>query len=196
MIDLELSCTCGAVAGRLARIAPAAGTHLVCYCADCRAFARHLGHDEVLGPAGGTRLFQTTTDRVELAQGASELRCLRMTRRGPLRWYAGCCGTPLANTAPRAGIPFGGVAVAALGGEVEAALGPVVAHVHTASALPGGKAPRSDTGLMRVVGRFARLTLEGRMTGAHRRAPFFDAEGQPVAEVHLLTAEERRSAYR
>ncbi len=196
MTDLKLACSCGALGGRLVGVSPHLGTHLVCYCADCQAYARHLGHNEILDAAGGTDLFQTTTDRVEVSEGLENLRCLRMTRRGPLRWFAGCCGSPLANSAPLAAIPFAGVLTAALSGEREA-LGPVIAQINTASKRHGAPGPRGDRGMMRVVSRFARLALAGRMSGAHLRSPFFDAvSGQPVAAPHVLTTEERRRARR
>ena len=34
-----------------------------------------------------------------MTQGADRLTFLRMTEKGPLRWYASCCNTPIGNTA-------------------------------------------------------------------------------------------------
>lgn len=193
MTDLPFACRCGAVRGALADVAPAAGTRVVCYCRDCRAYARHLGDAAILDDAGGTELFQTSAGRLRLDAGHDHVACLRMTRRGPLRWHAACCGSALANTPPTAAVPFAGVVAARL---TDAdVLGPVVARVFTESAeTTGGKAPRKS-GLAAVALRFVRATLAGRLAGDHRRHPFFP-DGQPLAPVVLLTPEERRAAYR
>jgi hypothetical protein len=167
---------------------------LVCYCRDCRAYARHLGDEGALDEAGGTELFQTSVACIALDAGLARIACLRMTPRGPLRWYAGCCDSALANTAPVCAIPFGGVIVARLSGDRDA-LGPVGARVHTGSAEASGKRRPRAHGLGQVLYRFIRTTLAARAAGAHRRHPFFP-DGKPLAAPHTLTAEERRAAYR
>jgi hypothetical protein len=195
--DISLSCACGHLSGGVRDLTPEAGTHLVCYCVDCQAYARHLGVEGVTDAAGGTRIFQTSTGRIRIEQGAERLRCVRMSARGPLRWYAGCCRTPIVNSAPIAAVPFGGIVLACLPGpETDAALGPLQAEVFTRSAHPGAATPGRDRGMVRVATRMARIALLARLAGDHRRSPFFDAgTGRPVAAPEALTAQERRSAY-
>ena len=62
MTTLALRCGCGAVSGRVE--APERAGRAICYCRDCRAFARWLGHPErTLDPAGGTDVVATTPRR-------------------------------------------------------------------------------------------------------------------------------------
>lgn len=194
MTDLPLVCRCGTVCGVLQGVAPSTGTHIVCFCRDCRAYARHLGDDAILDAAGGTELFQTSAGRLRVETGVDRVACLRMTGRGPVRWYATCCGSALANTPPMAAIPFAGVIAARLGGDRQA-LGPVIAQVFAEAAEPAGSKPPRKFGLATVALRFVRITAAGRLAGDHRRHPFFPG-GQPLAPPVLLTAEESRAAYR
>ena len=52
----------------------------------------------MLDAAGGTDIFQMPTGRLKLTAGADALRCLRLSGKGILRWYADCCRTPIGNT--------------------------------------------------------------------------------------------------
>ncbi|MEI2804964.1 MAG: DUF6151 family protein [Albidovulum sp.] len=105
--DRSLACRCGAMRWTIG--AEAAGTHVECYCADCQTFARHLKADDYLDAAGGTEVFQTLPHHVRFTQGAANLRLLRLSPKGLLRWYAGCCGTPIANSMPSPSFPFVGM---------------------------------------------------------------------------------------
>ena len=174
-------------------MSPAVGTHLICYCGDCRAYARHLRDRDVLDPAEGTELFQTSAGRLHIETGHDRIACLRMTRRGPVRWYATCCRSALANTPTVAAVPFAGIYAARLGPNRDA-IGPVVAQVFTEAAVtPGGHRPRKF-GLSQVLLRFLRITAAARLAGDHRRHPFFP-DGRPLALPTRLTAAERRAAY-
>ncbi len=115
-----------------------------------------------------------------------------MTPRGPFRWYASCCATALANTPPLLGIPFVGVIVAALADP--APLGPVTARVFTDGRPRGAVGRPRQFGMVPLLWRFVSLSVAGRLAGEHRRSPFVRG-GIPIAEPHLLTAEERRAAY-
>ena len=194
MTDLPFACRCGTVRGTLRDVAPGAGTHLVCYCRDCRAYARHLGDDAALDADGGTDIFQTSAAQLEIEAGQDYIACLRMTSRGPLRWYAACCNSAIGNTPALAGIPFAGFVTAHFAGRD--AFGPIVARVFTESSTPpAGTPPPKKFGLPRVALGFMRTTLAARLAGDHRRHPFFPG-GRPLASVHTLTAAERDSAYR
>lgn len=108
-VDVALSCRCGAMRGTL-QAGPGLGLHVVCSCDDCRAYARALGRDDVLDDNGGTDIWQAPPARVRITAGREHLRCLRLSDQGLLRFHAGCCSTPIANTMASAKVPFAGVA--------------------------------------------------------------------------------------
>jgi hypothetical protein len=199
-MDLDLACQCGSVGARIADLRPEIGTHLVCYCDDCQAFARHLGHAErVFDPKGGTGIFQITPDRIEITKGAEHLACLKLKPKGILRWYASCCRTPFADTGAGPGLPFVGVLTSTVSGpDLAWAFGPVVARVQTKFALAPVDEP--GTGLvpaLRVLWRFAMRAGWSRISGAYRTTPFFDlaSNGAPIAAPSALPEDERMAAY-
>lgn len=192
MADLPFSCTCGAVRGCLIDPSPRRGTHARCYCRDCQAFARHTGHkDDTLDAEGGTAIYQTIPSRVALDEGADRLRALRLSERGILRWYASCCGAPIANTLPRPGMPFCGVMVARLRGDAEP-IGPVRYVAFTDSAMT----PPDRTGRGGIVGLFIATLPRGLLAWLRgdKSSPFFH-DHRPISEPHVLTEDERRRAY-
>lgn len=195
-MPVALSCSCGALQGALTLEAPSQGTRLVCHCADCQAFPRFLGKaDAFLDAQGGTDLVQTAPDRFVLTAGQDRLAALKLTEKGPARWYAACCGTPLANTPFGGGFPF----VTLLARNLDAArrddvLGPVLGHVFAKKEADSGAVlpapPRMS--LLQVFGR----VFLARLRGAHRKSVFYDPTTlAPVAEAHLLTEEEQAKAY-
>ena len=196
--DLELRCTCGALRGFVRGISASRGNRVVCYCGDCQSFAHFLGRaGEVLDPHGGTEIFQTSPARVDITQGRERLACMRLTPKGLLRWYAGCCNTPIGNTLITRALPFVGlIQTHAESGPAkrsrEESLGPVRAHVNTGAAKPdaGGQKVRT-IGALRSILRFAGLVLQARLRGDHKRSPFFDARtGEPSVTPRVLTADE------
>ncbi len=187
--SVQWSCACGTVA---VDVALRWGTHLACYCTDCQAYARHLGVLETLDRAGGTAIFQTVPSRLTVLRGGDRLACLRMSRApGPLRWYADCCGTPLANTLPTAKFAFSGVVLAGVADR--GALGPVRMQVNTAGAT--GPVDDGVGSAARARRHAAARALYDRLTGRQRRNLFFHADGAPVASPHFLTDAQRARAY-
>lgn len=106
--DLPLRCRCGRVRGIASEFAPSGGFRLVCYCRDCQAFARFLDRADVLDAAGGTDIVQMPPGRVKLTAGIDAVRSLQFSNK-VFRWYADCCGSPIANTASSARVPFFGL---------------------------------------------------------------------------------------
>jgi hypothetical protein len=105
--EVGFSCRCGGIAGRLTGVDPDKGTHVRCHCDDCRRANAHFG---IPGTReAGVGLWQTTPDKVKIDKGAVNLRLMRLSPRGLLRWYAGCCDTPLFNTMATPKVPFVGV---------------------------------------------------------------------------------------
>lgn len=189
---LPFSCRCGALTGRVAPAGPGHGSRLLCYCKDCRAAAIHLGAGGLVRTSGGVDLYQTRPDRVRLISGTEHLACLRLSPKGMLRWYASCCNTPLANTMPTRNPPFVSLSCAVV--KDAGVLGPVVAHLNTASAKAGTGAPTRDTGMARMV-----LALLGRALGAYlsgnsKVSPFFTSKGAPIVTPHVISLEDRRRA--
>ena len=183
---LPFRCRCGAVSGTLTHVSPRAGLRAFCYCTSCRAFALHLGHRDLLDAAGGTELFQTSPAHLTFHTGEGQLRCLRMTPGGVLRWYTACCRTPIANTPPSPGQPFMGFFVCDLRDAtpeaLDAALGPVRYRVNGRDATgtpPEGTLKTTTAGhLLRIGGIILRARLTDR--GA---SPFFSDAGTPAAAV-------------
>lgn len=105
--NVNLGCACGAVTGILREPGPRVGSHIVCHCQDCQRFARILDADHrVLGPYGGTALYQGRCGALRLLSGRERLKCLHLTERPTLRWYAMCCRTPMFNTYANGRVPY------------------------------------------------------------------------------------------
>jgi hypothetical protein len=176
--DLPLRCKCGHVCGVALDVSPATGFRFVCYCGDCRAFARFLARTDVLDPAGGTDIFQMPPARIRLTAGADALRSLRFSDK-VLRWYSDCCRTPVANTAAWPGFPLAGMIHSFMDFEAggrsrDEVLGPPLCRVFERSAiapLPPNAPPPPSPGIYlrripRLLGWWAR--------GLARPSPFFD----------------------
>jgi hypothetical protein len=157
-------------------VAPSSGFRFVCYCKDCQAFARFLGRSDVLDSAGGTDIFQMPPARVELAEGTDALRCVSLSKR-VLRWYAGCCRTPIGNTAADPRFPIVAIIHSFMDHEGyprDETLGPPVCRIYERSAtgpLPPNAPPPPSLG---VFGRRASKLLVWWIRGLNRPTPFFD----------------------
>ncbi len=136
----------------------------------------------------------TLPGRVHFDQGQDEVRSLRLSRKGVLRWYAGCCGTPLGNTMPRAKVEFTSIPTAVITPRDEAHLGPLRACANTHGARGPGAAPKTY-GQRRVMLGVAMRHIATRLGLAPRGGPFFDESGNPVVAPHILSDEERAAAY-
>ncbi len=197
--DVLLECTCGSLQGRATQVSPKRGNRLVCMCDDCQSYAHWLGRaDEVLDANGGTEVFQLTPSQLEIHQGADQIRCMRLSPKGLMRWHTGCCNTPIANTLRSPKVPFAGVATVLIrptseDGSLDAALGPVRARVNGRFGYgeqPANSHPRAPVGLIaRSLGQF----VTGWFRGAHTPSPFFDADtAAPVVEPVVVSLEERK----
>lgn len=173
---MEWTCRCGAVA---AEVDPKGGTRAVCYCSYCQDFARRTDAEAALDPQGGSDLYQVAPEAVTITRGAGNLAWMRLTDKGPLRWYTTCCNTPVANTLDRRSVPF--VTMMAHRLSDPDALGPVRVRVFRRNAT--GRVPDDGTGgtLPLYLG-FARRVLKSFLTGGWRRNPFFGSDGRPIAE--------------
>jgi hypothetical protein len=196
--EVPLKCSCGSVQGVARYVSPKTGNRLVCMCDDCQAYAHHLGRAEhILDRNGGTEVFQLTPSQLTLTQGREHLRCLRLKEKGLMRWYAGCCNTPLANTLASPRIPFVGVPQPFMdhegdGRTREQVLGPLLARVQGRfgiGELPADAYQRAPLGL---IVRSLRILSAAWIKGRHAPSPFFDAStGEPAVAPVVLSTEQR-----
>jgi hypothetical protein len=187
-----LRCTCGTLTGCVENERHA--NHGACYCTDCQAFARFLGREaDILNERGGCEVVQTLPKDVVFQTGAEHLACVCMTEKGPLRWYAACCNTPIGATAQTSKLPFVGLSRLCLESPaptVEQSFG-AVRTLRYISGARGQPRPRPFGGARFMVW-LIRNRLRARSTGGFRLNPFFDtAADKPIVEPKQLTAAER-----
>lgn len=188
---VPLRCRCGTIQGTL--VHPHSANHALCYCHDCQAFAHVLGQaDRTLGPQGESRVFQVPPRNLTFTQGHAALACLRLTPKGMVRWYAGCCSTPIGNTLPTPKLSFIGLVrpfVALDDGALVEAFGPITTWANTAGA-HGSPRPR-QAGTAHMLAWFFRTVLPAWINGEYKRTPFFDpATGAPVVTPRVLSPQE------
>jgi hypothetical protein len=191
-MSLELRCRCGALTGRVAT------THLltraICYCKDCQAFARYLGRqDDVLDAGGGTDILAMQPRSVRFTAGVDRLACLSLSAKGLLRWYAGCCNTPLANTPRNRNVAYAGLLRSALAESdesVDRAFGPakLVLFPESATGPVKSKSGTMFPAMLRIMGNI----VTARLGGSYRDTPFFDGDGTPLRSPRLLAATDGR----
>jgi hypothetical protein len=193
LLEVPLRCRCGRVRGVATHVGPETGTRSLCYCDDCQAFARFLGQPDVVDDRGGTDVYQMAIFRVSLAQGADDLRAMRLSPKGMIRFYAGCCRTPIGNTlGPR--VPFIGLVHSFIDlGDARARdeiLGKAVGVQgrFAPGGCPPGVSPRvPPIFLMRAVRNLAGWWL----TGRRAPSPFYEPSGATRAPLIVLSADER-----
>ena len=179
------SCACCAMTWRMKETAK--GTHLICYCADCQTYANTLENGAArVDNDGGTEIFQTLPGNFEFVDGTQHLSVLRLSPKGILRWYAGCCGTPIANTIPSPGLPFVG-AVLPPGVDGYGPISALLSTVDTSSEI-------KDKGVLGAQVYVIARIFSGLFSKTLKASPFFGADKQPVASPRVLTKEERNAA--
>ncbi|MEO0997038.1 MAG: DUF6151 family protein, partial [Pseudomonadota bacterium] len=138
---------------------------------------------------GGTDILQIAPSGLTITSGQEHIACLQLTGRGPLRWYAACCRSLLANTAGSAKLPFLSLIVATLQkntqpAELDAVFGPVRYRIF-ASAATGDRSTldAADGVPFGMLARAVGTLIVNRLRGEQRRSPFFDGETlAPVAQ--------------
>jgi hypothetical protein len=197
MTQLRLRCRCGNLQGTAIDVSPETGNHIVCYCDDCQAYARFLGQEGIVDAHGGTEIFQMTPSQIRIAAGDEHLCCLRLSEKGLMRWFAGCCRTPVGNTASSARVPFVGVPHSFIdrsesGRSLDDALGPIIGYANARFAT--GSLPKDVNSKvpLRLIARSVRLVAAAWLAGKSRPSPFFDASTHaPVVLPQVLTPAER-----
>ena len=150
----------------------------------------------MLDANGGTEVVPVAPANLKITQGIENLKCLRLTEMGLLRWYAGC-NTPIANTAPISKIPFAGVihSIFDFGGNGQSRdsiLGPVAMRVQGKSGigiLPEGTYQKFS---FKQILQGTRFLLVGFLKRQYTPSPFFIVQtGRPVVVPYILTNAER-----
>ena len=177
--DLPFACTCGTVRGTLLGVGPGNGLRAECFCHDCRAAELYCGQPD---PApGAVQLYQTVPHRVRFDAGQDQLGVFSFSDTRLLRWQAKCCGAPLCLTARSPKLYFTSFRTDRL--KDDTALGPIRGRAFVRK--PNGK--RGHEGLHRFLVGFVARALKGRISGQWKRSPFFDAEGNPVRSVEIVS---------
>ena len=188
-----LQCRCGTIKGWISEAQSA--NHVVCYCRDCQAFARFLGQEgETLDAQGGSEIVQMLPKNVTFTQGADALACMRLTDKGMVRWYAGCCNTPIGNTLENYKISFIGLlhnCLEAPGQSLQNSFGPVRTYANPHGAIGDPKPKAAGMGTM--IWWFVKTILKARVNGDYQRTPFF-RDGKPIARPRVISGAEREAA--
>lgn len=185
---IPLRCRCGAFRGS---VDADDGIHVVCYCDDCRAYVHALDRKDLLDENGGSEIWQTTPSRLKVSAGLDQVRCLRLSAKGMLRWHTVCCQTPIGNSMSNPGVPFIGLLRAVL--DVDDAgvtvLGPPT-RMQARFALGTPPAGSEQTASLRTIARVVRFLAKARLWGAQKPHPFF-VDGAPLVTPRVLTPAER-----
>ena len=187
----QIQCQCGTVKGHIQDEGPC--NRIMCYCADCQAFAKFLGHaDEILDTQGGTEIVQVAQPRLTFSQGKEYINVVRLSDKGILRWYASCCNTAIGNTPIDHKSSFVGLIHSSLDRSmIDTDFGKNIAMLETGAAK--GEPKPKQSGLFGAIARFLLITLTTRISGKYKKSQLFDESGNPVVKPKVLTAEELKS---
>lgn len=194
---MEIQCECGQFRAKLQAFPRNTPGRLVCYCADCQMYLRHLGRSDLLDPNGGTEVVPAYPSDVTLLQGTAQLKCTRLTARGTFRFSTSCCNTPVANTRP--GEPWIGffrrVYTAADEHTLDQTLGPIRSRIMGRDAQGTPPAGTPDKLNLRAVLTVLPFMLKGKVLRKSKGSPFFAGDGvTPIATPHVLTDAQRQAA--
>lgn len=182
-MTVRIQCRCGTVQGEID--GRGAYARVTCYCRYCQAFAQWLGTPGLLDAQGGTDILAAKPSRMRITQGADQVACISLSKR-VVRWYASCCRTPLASTAPTPDLQYVGVPMACVANaaDVQKLVGPegrAVANTESAH----GPVRGSHIALTGVLLKVGIGVLGGRLR-KDRGSPFFDENGKPIREPERI----------
>lgn len=189
---ISLRCSCGRLRGE-AEISRSLNKRIVCLCNDCQAYAHYLDRvDRMLDASGGTDILPVHPAKLRLTQGVENLACVRLSDDGVYRWFASCCKTPIANTAPGK-LPYAGVVTEILDvGESSAKrdemLGPVFARINGKYGIPPLPAGTAHDTPFRVILYVIKFVLIGKLKGLRLPSPFTNPKtDRPSVEPKVLS---------
>ena len=174
---LPFSCRCGAVRGAIDKANPREGDFVVCHCTDCQSFANRFdAAGRLFGDHAGTLLYQSRCARVRIERGRDKLRCLHLTEKPTLRWYAACCDTPLFNSFRNGKVPY----VTTLVGNCAAderrrLLGEPIGHLFVDDD-PTCTEPVNRLSMNTLMRRFFVRMMKDIVSGDRRRSALFESQ--------------------
>ncbi len=197
IMNFTLSCSCGKLKGLAENISGPVGNRIVCMCDDCQAYAHYLNRaKDVLDTNGGTDIFQVAPFRIKITSGNENLKCVRLSDKGMIRWFAGCCNTPVGNTMASSKVPFIGMVHLFMNksgdkNQYEKAVGPIIAKVQGQFAI--GELPEDayKKAPLSLILRAITFLFFAWLKKQHQPNPVFDSSGKPTVEPHVLSKEER-----
>lgn len=182
--DIRFSCNCGQLSGHLADASPQTTVRARCFCSTCRA--AEVYHDQPDPGENGVDLVMVDPAKLSFDQGREHVAAIRIFPKGPLRWYAACCGARLFNTAGSARFVF--ITVSADRIAESERLGPEQARAFVKQSNGKRKHEHGGRLFLPMLGR----SLSRFVTGRWRDNPLFDPQtGKPIAKPQILTREER-----
>ena len=134
-----------------------------------------------LDSRGGSEIIQTLPKNVTFTHGVESLACMRLSDKGMIRWYAGCCKTPIGNTLQNYKISFIGLlhdCLEASGRPLQDSFGPIRTYANPEGAI--GEPKPKAAGMGTMLGWVAKTIVKARVNGDYRRTPFFK-DGAPIA---------------
>jgi hypothetical protein len=196
--EIPIKCSCGTFRGMAIDLSPANSNRSICLCDDCQAYAHYLGRaSDVLDTNGGTDICPIAPAKLKITHGRDHLKSLRLSEKGMIRWYAGCCKSPIANCIPMAKLPFAGVFMTILeasSAEIDQILGPVQTRVQGRFGIGSLPKDTHPTVPLSFLVRTVRFLLTGVLKRQYAPSPFFDSQtAQPVVEPYVLTPTEREN---
>lgn len=187
----ELHCRCGEVRGSVANASRRSVNRVVCYCADCQAFAHQLGRGDLLDAHGGSDIIQVAPAALTLTQGQQHIAGLRLSPKGLYRWHTRCCNTPVGNTVGPA-LPFVGIVAQAFD-RPDDIFGKPIGAIMAKDAV--GEVPGADRKIGPVMMvRAVSKVLGWRLRGQAWPHPFFARDaGAPIYPVTIVSREQREA---
>ncbi len=185
---LLFSCTCGALCGHLTPRGVRCGTHVDCYCHDCRAAQLYFKQPD---PAPGpVEILQTTPEDIRIDKGLEHLAAMQLSPKGMLRWYASCCDAPLATTPQTGKFPFAGFVVKRIPDPSR------LGSITTRGFVPAPNGKQKHEKVQYAAFGLIRRVIGSRLSGRWKTSQFFAAEtAAPVVTPTILTKEQRYAFY-
>lgn len=187
-MNIQLQCQCGIVKGFVE--SKYSYGRAMCYCHDCRAYIRFLGHEhEILNQQGGTDTLAMLPAAVHIREGIDQLACMSLSPRGLLRWYTRCCRTPIGHTPRNQKISYVGLVWWSLP-SLNASGIPLNMVINISSATGAVKSTpiASFFGTVRVIWNL----IVARVTRKYQLNPFFvENSDTPIKVPYVLTKAER-----
>jgi len=157
----------------------------------------HLGQaDRLVDDSGANDLLQVAPWSIRFTSGQDRVEAFRFSEKGPLRWYAGCCNTPLGGTLSRRFPPFCVLVMENLTFP-NGVPGPVIFNAFCDQIAEKERCSKGGgLAALRIFARLARQAVKGAISGKWGDNPFLDlGNGQAMADAKILSPDEKENAF-